>query len=504
MIIKLNTTGTHIHKGLLKLRADLYPTVTDKTYALQHVYVPVIPEGATDEQLNDKAWIDALPHLWQLNPALCHSFVVPENFKLEDVEYYLRNLFVPDTWATLDNYLVVPNSIHYISPYMKGKQPLTESKVKTQDLADLIASANVKLSRQSDIELAGGGNIEPIIPASIDVGDEAIDRSTSIAAAYTLFSTVNPANADGTIDTIEIWAVSNTTGTEVGSIYLVSGTTYKIRDNEEIGSVTGGSKQTFSGRDMSIIAGDFIAAYSASGELETGLASPYIKYKSGEYIDTDDSTTYSTHSSKGTISLHGTGVETGGGPTEKTSSDSGSGSESKAFGNPVASVSKSETGSGVEAEVDYPGGEITGSESGEGSDAAIWLAVIAPAGDSGTGAEISHLDAGGIVNKVGSDTVHGVDIVAVISVQAAGLEAGSGTEASTVIPAFAAHDMGLGVDFSILFKDAYGSDTGAGEDSLKSLGGAGGKGPDMRLHGRMGKTEIPSRKTGIPSKGVNI
>jgi len=69
MIIKLNTTGTHIHKGLLKLRADLYPTVTDKTYALQHVYVPVIPEGATDEQLNDKAWIDALPHLWQLNPA---------------------------------------------------------------------------------------------------------------------------------------------------------------------------------------------------------------------------------------------------------------------------------------------------------------------------------------------------------------------------------------------------------------------------------------------------
>ena len=45
MNVKFNPTGTHLHKGHLKIRLDVYPDVTAKTYPLHHIQVPVIPEA---------------------------------------------------------------------------------------------------------------------------------------------------------------------------------------------------------------------------------------------------------------------------------------------------------------------------------------------------------------------------------------------------------------------------------------------------------------------------
>jgi hypothetical protein len=54
------------------------------------------------------------------------------------------------------------------------------------------------------------------------------------------------------------------------------------------------------------------------------------------------------------------------GVTEKSSSDSGSGADTKTSGDPIATLSKSEAGSGADAKADYPTATFSKSESGSG------------------------------------------------------------------------------------------------------------------------------------------
>ena len=224
-------------------------------------------------------------------------------------------------------------------------------------------------------------------------------------------------------------------------------------------------------------------------------------------------------------------VDTGG-VTPQTSADSGAGVDAKSADNPQVAASAAESGSGVEVKADYPAGEITASETGQGSEAAVLLADVITAGDSGVGVESSSLDMSDYTAKFGGDTGNGIDTGVLIAAAINALEAGSGVEAvlgrslilaesaigsefsipvvvwtasdagagveaATVIPVFFSGDVGLGSEFSLVLKDIWGGDGGLGADTLKALIGTMGASPDMKLHGRRGKT-------GMPSKGVNI
>ena len=159
-------------------------------------------------------------------------------------------------------------------------------------------------------------------------------------------------------------------------------------------------------------------------------------------------------------------------------------------------ITSSETGAGV----DIAETTVTRivSESGSGVDIAettvAWIAT-----DSGSGIDIAET----AVVRIVSDSGSGIGIAQTIVIWT-GSDSGSGIEESVVSPVFFADDTGLGLEFGVLIKDAYSSDAFEGEDALKALVCTGGKSQDMRLHGRTGKTGIPSRKTGITSKGVNI
>jgi len=111
-------------------------------------------------------------------------------------------------------------------------------------------------------EAAYGGNSvfvdEWAAPTTIDVGAGYTGSSeTSLWAGYTIIDLTNPANASGTITSIQIRAQTALTGMRVGTFYLVSGATYKCRDSATIGSVTAGSVQTFPVQ-LTIVTGDFI------------------------------------------------------------------------------------------------------------------------------------------------------------------------------------------------------------------------------------------------------
>ena len=179
---------------------------------------------------------------------------------------------------------------------------------------------------------------------AIDIGAPAINRGGWGYYGYTRIGLTNPANGSGVIDTIEVWAVENITGLRVGTFYLVSGTTYRCRDSVTIGNVTAGSKQTFTGLSIDVVAGDYIGCYFVSGLIEYDTVGGAGNYSIlGEYIDPNDQAVYTLYA--GVVdSLYGMGVE-----GQKTASDLGSGADAIVSGSPVATLVKSQTGVGADA-----------------------------------------------------------------------------------------------------------------------------------------------------------
>ncbi len=170
--------------------------------------------------------------------------------------------------------------------------------------------------------IGNDGKLHILIPkpnttgTTLDIGSAATNRADALPATLTCLDLNNPANANGVITSVEVWAATNLTGLRVGTFYLVSGTTYKCRDSAIIGSVISGSKQTITtdsaGNPLAIavVAGDVIGCYYDTGSLkDDSSAPPYtlLRWFAGERIDPGDQETY--HSNLGSaLSLYGIGV----------------------------------------------------------------------------------------------------------------------------------------------------------------------------------------------------
>ena len=121
MIIKFNPSGTHVKGDYLKVRLDIYPEPTDKTYAIHHVFVPdeTSPQfiagypGAKDIEGNPKdpiaykTWLDGLPHVWKLNPMLCHFVTVPSTITKSQLQTLVTAYFNKASLKTLDDALSI-------------------------------------------------------------------------------------------------------------------------------------------------------------------------------------------------------------------------------------------------------------------------------------------------------------------------------------------------------------------------------------------------------------
>lgn len=177
MRIEFNPTGTHVHKDFLNIRLDFYPDPTDKTYAIHHIQVPVIPQdGYTGEvklvALEDggfpfdehvivlewrqaqavvpasmedyDAWFDGLPRVWQTNPCLCHFVVIEESTTLRGLEDFIADAFDKDTIASLDTYLAKPKTNPLLSSLLRYRSKLAHKRVLTKNTDELISAANTR------------------------------------------------------------------------------------------------------------------------------------------------------------------------------------------------------------------------------------------------------------------------------------------------------------------------------------------------------------------------
>jgi len=145
------------------------------------------------------------------------------------------------------------------------------------------------------------------IPADIDIGSFAEDRGWQFGTS-TYIAEDNPANANGTITSIEIWANTNLLNCEVATFYETDTNEFSTRDTHAIGTVISGSKQTFGDLDIIVKIGDYIGIYYTGGEIDAGtLAGKKVWYVSGDYIPCTNQL-FAEKAPNYTISLFGTGI----------------------------------------------------------------------------------------------------------------------------------------------------------------------------------------------------
>jgi len=140
---------------------------------------------------------------------------------------------------------------------------------------------------------------------AVDISGGATDRDSYFTNSYTLLDKTNPANLTGTLTDFEFWANTDISGLKVGT-FSGTETSYDDRDFETIGSVTSGSKQTFTGKSCSVEAGDLLGVFYSSGSLEClSGGGAGLFYKSADQFGTS-AQTYSS-SSKGPLSMYAIG-----------------------------------------------------------------------------------------------------------------------------------------------------------------------------------------------------
>lgn len=139
----------------------------------------------------------------------------------------------------------------------------------------------------------------------IDVGSPAEDRPSTVSGGNTRVLLDNVANESGTLDTIEIWARSDLGNVRVGTFYG-SSSNRTCRDFAILGTVSSGSKQTFSGLEINVESGDELGEYWSVGVIEaTSTGCSGYLYKYGDQTEAGEQT-YGATSGK-TFSCYATG-----------------------------------------------------------------------------------------------------------------------------------------------------------------------------------------------------
>jgi len=144
--------------------------------------------------------------------------------------------------------------------------------------------------------------------AAIDIGWGNTNLGSATGAGYTRIDETNPANDTGKITTISCY-FGQTGGTfKAGTFSVNSATSYTWRDGADIGAVTAGSTQTFTGLDIDVVLGDVLGHYFASGQSsQAGTGGGGVLWKPGNYFGNTSAQTYTDAYSAGRHSCYGTG-----------------------------------------------------------------------------------------------------------------------------------------------------------------------------------------------------
>jgi len=149
--------------------------------------------------------------------------------------------------------------------------------------------------------------------AVIDVGPGATNRATSGNSKLTWICLNNPANASGVLDTFEVWGLNgNLEGVKVGTFSQRDTNKFTSRDYESLGTVTYGSKQTFTGKNCDVVSGDYLGEYHTLYQIERDTSGGGgVYYYAADIFGAGETTC--TLLSGNEVSIYATGATGGGG-----------------------------------------------------------------------------------------------------------------------------------------------------------------------------------------------
>ena len=305
----------HEFHGNVAVKLEFYLDKADCGYEQTYVSMPdftgatykgkLDKDGNPRDPLDYQAWVDSLPKKWQLNPFHNHFIYLPPDYTSKDVEreiwYHQPNFYA--AWAAGKTMRSGWDTATRIRPVRFDKVHPADYEVKKQACLSKIATI-----QPVSLLVDGIGMTYPA--TTIDVGAGATERAwySGLANSETFVEKTNPANETGIIDTFEIWAAADAGNLANCKMGVASGssTSYSANDYATLGTVTAGSKQTFTGLDVDVESGNFIAAYYEDGNVSydaSGGGGTYYKY--GDWFGSGTQTFFGAGSPL--MSLYGTG-----------------------------------------------------------------------------------------------------------------------------------------------------------------------------------------------------
>ena len=319
---KVEPSGCEEYHGNVKIRFDFFLNPEDYRYEDRHLFMVdetsveylVGYPGKLDEfgrpknMVQYEKWIDGLPHIWIDIPFHSHFiYVSPDTTDVvigEIANRHLANFYT----AWCQDWIDIAGGIRHGWDVADRIRPTRYSEIlEASEYNVLKTDCEQKIEEIKGLSIiTNSGEGGKIFPATeIDIGSPAIDRTSTLTDDYTRIILDNPANDTGLLTTVEIWAYLIMHGCRAGTFYG-SGASYTSRDSNVIGDVTSGSKQTFSGLDISVTSGDYIGAFWSGGSIERSIfGSAGMYYKEGNQFG-QGTQTYD-FASGDTLSLYGTG-----------------------------------------------------------------------------------------------------------------------------------------------------------------------------------------------------
>ena len=281
--VAINKSGCGIHKNRAKLRLDFFLSPNDPNY-----------ERCPDSPFHS--------HFIYPDKDASDADIKAEIEKCINYFYAFHQHCWDKELKFIDEWKKVPSQAGQVRcPFIKGEpENLKANEGKVQNILSRVQEFQVGVSKVPPQNLNIGEK------GTIDVGSAAIDREQNVAGPMTLIDGNNPANATGTIDTIEIYSNTIMYDTEVATFIDEGSDVFSTRDSETLGTVSSGYRD-FTGLDMDVSTDDDIGVYFSGGKIEKD-AGGNSWTKSADQIPCS-SVTFFTYNA--ILSLYGTGTESG-------------------------------------------------------------------------------------------------------------------------------------------------------------------------------------------------
>lgn len=328
MFLIPNATGHQLKDGKLIIRIDCVPEPenvllhkpADLTYAIQHLYLPVVTTPYPGKMAGDgpadmkdfQAWLSSQPHAWRTNPSLIHFLTIdPTDLSLASITDQIQSKFPKADISILDELLANPlANKRDIGLLMLPKQIIPSRTATALDLATLAALSGLITL------LKDGLPSDPAIDAVINIGHNPAGTAGSTGgSAYTRVILDGTADGTGTLDALNFYFGVGDALTVYDGVFYNTGTDkYKCRNaTDNLGTIVFGSLQTVTGKSLAVTVGDVLGSYNGgTGNFYRDTSGGAgVEYIAGNKCVLDNETTYTLQAGYHGTSIHATGATAG-------------------------------------------------------------------------------------------------------------------------------------------------------------------------------------------------